>query len=137
MSYTCSFYQDTTLRTNNYTTLFSHSYTLGLLLLEMLMQYLVRSSMTWETPIPSHSPRLPPRSAKKVVQLKVGYSDVCITTSGSKEKAKVVVSPSVGFSDSFVPTTFVDKPQANEIIIILTRWRRILLLTGFVTIGFF
>ena len=123
------------LRTNYYT--LSHSYTWGLLPLEMLMKYLVRSSMTWETPIPSHSPRLPPRSAKKVVQLKVGYSEVCITTSGSKEKAKVVVSPSVGFSDIFVPTTFVDKPQAKEIIIILTRWCRILLLTGFVTIGFF
>ena len=109
------------LRTNNYTTLFSHSYTWGLLLLEMLMKYLARSSMTWETPIPSHSPRLPPRSAKKVVQLKVGYSEVCITTSGSKEKAKVVVSPSVGFSDSFVPTTFVDKPQAKETIIIIKR----------------
>ena len=72
--------------------------------------YFTRNSKIWETPRPSQRPRDPPRSARKVVQLKAGNSEVCLTTSGSKEKEKVVVSPAAAISDISVPTVLVDRP---------------------------
>ena len=81
---------------------------------EILKIFFMKISRIWETPRPSQSPREPPRSVKKVVQLKSGYWESEMMTSGSNEKIRVL-SPSPLTSDNWEPTILVDRPQTNTV----------------------